>query len=67
MDEQLVTAGGRVFSVAATGATLKLAVANAYKDVAAIQFAGIFNRRDIALKWVMMPILRYNELIVDGI
>lgn len=42
VDERLVTAGGRVLSVAATGMTLNMAVANAYRAVESIQIAKMF-------------------------
>lgn len=45
MDGKLVTAGGRVFSVAATGPTLDMAVATAYKGVDSVQFANILQER----------------------
>ncbi len=45
---QLVTAGGRVLSVAAHGATLQEAVARAYDAVARISFEGMHYRKDIA-------------------
>ncbi len=45
---QLVTAGGRVLSVAAYGATLQEAVALAYDAAARIKFDGMHYRRDIA-------------------
>jgi len=44
----LVTAGGRVLSVAAYGATLQEAVARAYDAAARISFEGMHYRRDIA-------------------
>jgi phosphoribosylamine--glycine ligase len=47
-DGQLVTAGGRVLSVAAHGATLQEAVARAYDAAARISFEGMHYRRDIA-------------------
>jgi len=47
-DEQLVTAGGRVLSVAAYGATLQEAVSRAYDASSRISFEGIHYRRDIA-------------------
>jgi phosphoribosylamine--glycine ligase len=47
-DGQLVTAGGRVLSVVARGATLQEAVALAYEAVARISFEGMHYRRDIA-------------------
>lgn len=47
-DGQLVTAGGRVLSVAAYGATVQEAVALAYDAAARIKFEGMHYRRDIA-------------------
>ncbi|KAK2046592.1 phosphoribosylamine-glycine ligase [Colletotrichum somersetense] len=47
---ELRTAGGRVFSVAATGKTLKEAVSAAYAGVEGIHFEGMFYRRDIAAR-----------------
>jgi phosphoribosylamine--glycine ligase len=47
-DGQLVTAGGRVLSVAAHGSTLQEAVAKAYDAASRISFEGIHYRRDIA-------------------
>jgi phosphoribosylamine--glycine ligase / phosphoribosylformylglycinamidine cyclo-ligase len=49
-DGELRTAGGRVFSVAATGTTLDEAVAAAYDGVKTIQFEGMFYRKDIAFR-----------------
>lgn len=45
---RLVTAGGRVLSVAAGGETLQDAVARAYEAAAHISFEGMHYRRDIA-------------------
>jgi len=47
-DGRLVTAGGRVLSVAAYGATLEEAVSRAYDASSRISFEGIHYRRDIA-------------------
>ncbi len=47
-DRQLVTAGGRVLSVTAHGATLQEAVDRAYEAAAYIQFEGMHYRKDIA-------------------
>lgn len=47
-DGHLVTAGGRVLAVSASGSSLKEAVDLAYKGVDAIQFEGKTLRRDIA-------------------
>ena len=48
MDGQLVTAGGRVLSVAARGETLQAAVDRAYEAASYISFEGMQYRRDIA-------------------
>ncbi len=47
-DGQLVTAGGRVLSVVARGATLREAVAIAYEAASCISFEGMQYRKDIA-------------------
>ena len=47
-DGRLVTAGGRVLSVAAHGKTLQEAVDKAYEATAYIKFEGMHYRRDIA-------------------
>jgi phosphoribosylamine--glycine ligase len=47
-DGRLVTAGGRVLSVAARGSTLQEAVARVYEAAAHISFEGMHYRRDIA-------------------
>ena len=47
-DGRLVTAGGRVLSVAAYGVTLQEAVSRAYDASSRISFEGIHYRRDIA-------------------
>ena len=47
-DGQLVTAGGRVLSVAAYGVTLQEAVTRAYDASSRISFEGVHYRRDIA-------------------
>lgn len=49
-DGRLVTAGGRVLGVTATGATLAAARAKAYDNVARIHFEGAHYRRDIGLQ-----------------
>ena len=48
--EHLVTDGGRVLGVTATGATLADALEHAYKGVDRIQFEGVQFRRDIGQK-----------------
>ena len=46
---EVVTAGGRVLSVTALGASLEAARARAYEAVSRIDFEGCYYRRDIAL------------------
>jgi len=46
-DGQLVTAGGRVLAISATGSTLDEALAAAYQGVEAVSFDGMQFRRDI--------------------
>jgi phosphoribosylamine--glycine ligase len=46
----LITSGGRVLGVTASGATLDLAMNNAYADVRKIHFDGIHYRKDIGKK-----------------
>jgi phosphoribosylamine--glycine ligase len=45
--QQLLTNGGRVLSVSATGSTLDLALEKAYQAASLIQFEGMHYRRDI--------------------
>jgi phosphoribosylamine--glycine ligase len=47
-DDQLVTAGGRVLSVAAYGETLQAAADKAYEAVKYVSFEGMHYRKDIA-------------------
>lgn len=49
---RIVTAGGRVLNVVATGDTLEEAVERAYSGVARIQFEGMHFRRDIGQRKV---------------
>ncbi len=49
-DGRLVTAGGRVLSLAARGTTLQEAIDRAYEAARYISFEGMFCRRDIARK-----------------
>ncbi|KTW26089.1 phosphoribosylamine-glycine ligase [Pneumocystis carinii B80] len=46
----LVTTGGRILSICATGTTLEEAAKNAYKNIKSIFFENMFNRNDIAYK-----------------
>jgi phosphoribosylamine--glycine ligase len=46
-DGALVTNGGRVLGVSATGATLQEALARAYQGVSCISFDGMYYRKDI--------------------
>jgi phosphoribosylamine---glycine ligase len=46
----VVTSGGRVLGVTASGATLDLAMSNAYEDVRKIHFDGVHYRKDIGKK-----------------
>jgi phosphoribosylamine---glycine ligase len=46
----VVTSGGRVLGVTASGATLDLAMSNAYQDVRKIHFDGVHYRKDIGKK-----------------
>ena len=50
MDKDLVTNGGRVLSVSATGENLEEALAKAYKAIEKISFEGMQYRRDIGQK-----------------
>ena len=47
---RLVTAGGRVLGVTATGEDLPTAIDNAYNAIARIRFEGMHYRRDIGVK-----------------
>jgi phosphoribosylamine--glycine ligase len=49
-DGQIVTAGGRVLAVSATGSTLAVALQRAYSAAAGISFEGMHYRRDIGEK-----------------
>ena len=49
-DGRLVTSGGRVLGISATGSTLKEALARAYQAADKIQFEGKYFRRDIGAK-----------------
>lgn len=54
-DGTVVTAGGRVLTVVATGATLAEARARAYENARRIRFAGCHLRTDIALRELAAP------------
>jgi phosphoribosylamine---glycine ligase len=56
--EQLVTDGGRVLAVTAMGKDLEQAIANVYRAVAPIEFAGKRFRSDIGHDLVRMPTTR---------
>jgi phosphoribosylamine--glycine ligase len=45
--DSILTAGGRVLGVTATGSTLNLALQKAYEAVGKIQFEGMHYRKDI--------------------
>ena len=47
VDDQVVTAGGRVLGVTAAGASLDEALQRAYQAIAEIRFEGMYYRRDI--------------------
>jgi phosphoribosylamine--glycine ligase len=47
VDNQLVTAGGRVLGVTAAAPSLEEALARAYQAMAEIQFHGMYYRHDI--------------------
>ncbi len=55
-DGQLVTAGGRVLTVVATGRDYRIARARAYEAVGKIHFEGMQYRRDIGLKALNSPV-----------
>lgn len=52
--EQLVTAGGRVLSVTATGDTLEAARKAAYREMAKVHFDNMHYRRDIGAQALMI-------------
>jgi len=49
-DGEMVTAGGRVLAVSATGDDLKLALGKVYAAMEKIEFEGMYYRRDIGYK-----------------
>jgi phosphoribosylamine--glycine ligase len=52
--EQLVTAGGRVLSVTATGDTLEAARKAAYREMAKVHFDNMHYRRDIGAQALLI-------------
>jgi phosphoribosylamine---glycine ligase len=52
---QLVTSGGRVLAVSATGESLHEALARAYQALAEIEFEGAYYRRDIGYRTLKKP------------
>lgn len=55
LDGKIVTSGGRVLGVAATGDTIKDAIDAAYRQVEKISFEGMQYRRDIGQKALKRP------------
>jgi phosphoribosylamine--glycine ligase len=53
-NKNLVTNGGRVLGISATGNTLEEALINAYKAVEKIKFEGMYYRKDIGKKTLAM-------------
>ena len=54
-DEKIVTNGGRVLGVSATGSTLEEALKKAYKAIEKVSFRGMQYRRDIGKKALSLP------------
>ena len=52
---QLVTSGGRVFGITASGDSLEEALARAYEALAQIHFEGMYYRRDIGHRALKQP------------
>ena len=50
-ENKVVTKGGRVLAVTATGSSLKTAVINAEKGMSKIQFEGMYFRKDIGYEF----------------
>ncbi len=46
-DDEIVTSGGRVLSTVAIGKTLEEAIINSYEDMKAVNFKGMYFRKDI--------------------
>jgi phosphoribosylamine--glycine ligase len=59
VEDDIVTAGGRVLGVTARGVELKDSIDRAYAAVARIHFDGMQYRRDIGYK----GLLRYNQTL----
>ncbi len=51
----MVTSGGRVLGVTASGDSLEQALARAYEAMAEIKFDGIYYRRDIGHRALKQP------------
>jgi phosphoribosylamine--glycine ligase len=60
-DNQIVTAGGRVLTVVATGADYREARERGYEAAARISFDGIQYRRDIGLKALQAPSQEFSK------
>jgi phosphoribosylamine-glycine ligase len=61
-DEKLLTAGGRVLSVAATRTSLETAIERAYEGVKSITFKSMYYRKDIGKKCVKRFDSKHQEL-----
>ncbi|RME85991.1 MAG: phosphoribosylamine--glycine ligase [Caldilineae bacterium] len=57
----LLTAGGRVLAVTATGSDRQEALSRAYEAIARISFAGMHYRRDIGRRSGPLPVAREEE------
>jgi phosphoribosylamine--glycine ligase/phosphoribosylaminoimidazole synthetase len=65
VDDELVTAGGRVLTCVGVGASLDIARDLAYEAVADVQFAGAQHRRDIGWRARAASITTYASAGVD--
>jgi phosphoribosylamine--glycine ligase len=54
-DDRIVTNGGRVLGVTASGGSLEQALARAYQGMAEVKFDGIYYRRDIGHRALKQP------------
>jgi phosphoribosylamine--glycine ligase len=60
-DGKVITDGGRVLAVTGRGATLDIAVKDAYHIISGIQWEGLYFRRDIGkdlMEWKIKPVLK---------